>query len=197
MTKLNCLIKASLLTCVVIAGQSYAFNPNGNSTAWRNDNIGGALGEYSSTPPEVMAKTHRIKLTIINNTDLELNGPNAWYNSGRIALGSHWPESIPANGGRVEVDLYENIDTVATGCSGYVNYLWGGQPITFAFSNPFFGTNKLGVGTGGKSVWDNMGDHDYKQFTENFTINDIKLKAVAMATAGGTNLAKVVLSYDD
>ena len=36
--------------------------------------------------------------------------------------------------------------------------------ITIAFSNPVVGTNKLGVGTGGKSVWDNMDNHGYAKF---------------------------------
>jgi hypothetical protein len=34
--------------------------------------------------------------------------------------------------------------------------------MTIAFSNPAAGTNKLGLGKGGKAVWDNMGNHDYQ-----------------------------------
>ena len=39
---------------------------------------------------------------------------------------------------------------VLTGCSGYVAYEMGHTVVTFAFSNPTLGWNKLGVGTAKK-----------------------------------------------
>ena len=197
MNKLNCLIKASLLACVVIAGQTYAFNPNGNSTAWRNDNIGGALDKYNSIPDKPKVKAHVILLTIVNKSGFELRGPFGWFDSGSLADYWKWPQSIPANDGILFVELYEKDNSMFAGCSGYVNYIWKGKTITFAFSNPYYGTNKVGVGTGGKSVWDNMGSHDYKPFTKKFTVDGVKLKAVASATGGNVNEAKIVLSYDN
>ena len=190
MTKLSCLIKASLLTCGVIAGQSYAFNHNGNSTAWRNDNIGWALGD---TADWMKGKEHIILLSVINDTDFELREPFAWFDSGGLADDWEWPQSIPAEGGLLLVAAYEKDNSVMTGCSGYVNYTLNGKTITFAFSNPFFGTNKVGAGIGGKSVWDNMGDHDYNSFREEFTVDGIRYAAVFKSTGGFINLAEIRL----
>ena len=196
MKKINHFIKIFLLTCVVIAGQAYAFSSDGNSTAWRNDNIDSALNEYNVTLNEPEAK-HAVELTVVNKTGIKLYGPSAWLESGQLAPAWFWPQSIPANGGRLYVELYEKDFRAGTGCSGYVNYTLNGGYITFAFSNPYYGTNKVGVGTGGKSVWNNMGNHGYKPFTKKFTVDGVKLKAVASATGGTHNKATIVLSYDN
>jgi len=52
-----------------------------------------------------------------------------------------------------DVLSYE-LDWLMAGCSGYVTYRMFDTNITIAFSNPTVGGNKLGVGTGGKRVWD-------------------------------------------
>ncbi|MCF1458284.1 MAG: hypothetical protein LPH21_12230 [Shewanella sp.] len=203
MNRLIFFIKTSLFACVVIASQTYAsdtninINTNINSTAWRSDNIGGFLDEYGPTPPEAMIKIQKVEMTITNNTGFELTGPVAWFDSGRLGDGMEWPSSIDAYGGQAKVELYEKDGAVFAGCSGYVNYFWGGKGIiTFAFSNPFIGSNKVGVGVGGKSVWDNMDDHGYKEFTVKFKVNDLKLKAVCSCTGGDINNVKIDL-YND
>ena len=194
MNRLNCFIKTFLLTCVVIACKTYAFDINNTA----NDNIDGSLDKYNSTPPEAMVKIHNIVLTIENNTDQDLVKPVEWFNSGRLGDGWEWPKSIPAHGGKAKVELTER-DWAFNGCSGYVDYTWGYGPgnITFSFSNPDIGTNKVDVGVGGMNVWYHMSDHGYKEFTEKFQVNGIKLKAVCSATPGAVNKARVVLSNDD
>lgn len=140
-----------------------------------------------------MAKSHVIILSITNNTGFELLNPSSWFDSGRLADGWSWPTSIPGNGAETKVECYER-DWALAGCSGYVTYNWQSGSITFAFSNPDMGKNKVGVGTGGKSVWDNMDSHDYNQFTEKFTVTNVALTAVCSCTGGDTNMAKVTLS---
>ena len=92
-----------------------------------------------------------------------------WYDSGRLADDFSWPKSIP-NEDHETILSYEK-DWSWAGCSGYVTYEMGGVQVTIAFSNPSVGSNKLGVGTNGKGVWDDMDDQDYKQFVVPITIN--------------------------
>ena len=178
MNKLNCLIKTSLLTCAVIGSQAHA------------------LDRYDSDfPPKALVKAHKIILSITNKTEFELSTPFAWFDSGRLGDGWSWPTVIPGNGAEAKVELYEK-DNTGEGCSGYVNYTWHSGMITIAFSNPAFGTNKVGVGTEGMSVWKNMSNHNYEHFTETFAVKGIKLKAVVTATSGNVNQATVVLTND-
>ncbi|MCF1428654.1 MAG: hypothetical protein LPH19_12065, partial [Shewanella sp.] len=69
--------------------------------------------------------------------------------------------------------------------------------IVFAFSNPYYGTNKVGVGVDGMSVWKNMSNHKYEHFTETFTVKGIKLKAVCSCTGGDLNNVKIILNKDN
>ncbi|MCF1459673.1 MAG: hypothetical protein LPH21_19625, partial [Shewanella sp.] len=138
MNKLNCFIKTSLLTCVVIGSQAHALE-----------------GYSSNSPPKALVKTHKIILSITNNTGSELSNPFAWFDSGRLGDGWSWPTKIPGNGAETKVELYEK-DNSSTGCSGWVRYNWLLGTIVFAFSNPYYGTNKVGVGVDGMSVWKNM-----------------------------------------
>ncbi|MCF1428653.1 MAG: hypothetical protein LPH19_12060 [Shewanella sp.] len=178
MNKLNCFIKTSLLTCVVIGSQAHALE-----------------GYSSNSPPNALVKTHKIILSITNNTKFELSNPAAWFDSGRLGDGWFWPTEIPGNGAEAKVELYEK-DNTLEGCSGYVNYTWHSGMITIAFSNPYWGTNKVGVGTEGKSVWEFMAKYGYKPYTKKFTVDGIKLKTVIKATAGDVNQATVVLTND-
>ncbi len=63
--------------------------------------------------------------------------------------------------------------------------------ITFGFSNPSSGKNKLGVGIGGKAVWDEMSFHDYKEFTVQIPVCSVTLRFVCKCTGSTTNHATV------
>lgn len=107
--------------------------------------------------------------------------------------GSSWPEII-SNGDQADVRCSELSGSVL-GCSGYVTYTMGGSEVTIAFSNPEVGTNKLGVGTDGEDVWENMTSHDYQPFEIKITLNDgTKLTCDCKCSGGGTNECKVVIS---
>ena len=77
------------------------------------------------------------------------------------------------------------------GCSGYVVYEMGGSEITIAFANPSAGRNKLGVGTTGKIVWDDMSSHDYDEFYELITIADRKFMFHCQCTGSSTNVCTI------
>ena len=80
----------------------------------------------------------------------------------------------------------------------YVTYTIGGTDLTIAFSNPSAGTNKLGVGTTGKDVWDNMSNHDYGPFTVKITLHDkTKLAIECQCSGGETNSCTVKIEVDN
>ena len=137
-----------------------------------------------------------------NNLVKIYNGPNSsdmtykgdWFDSGRVADGYSWPETIKPDE-QSDVLCYEK-DWALTGCSGYVTYRMFDTDITIAFSNPDVGTNKLGVGTNGKGVWDNMENHDYKPFTINIdsSTGKAKLQFDCQCTGGTTNICTVKIT---
>lgn len=88
-----------------------------------------------------------------------------WYYSGRLADSFSWPLKIYP--GEESIVLSYERNWSWAGCSGYVTYNIYDTDITIGFSNPaFFDNNTLGVGTGGKEVWENMDNHGYDEFTE-------------------------------
>ena len=109
-----------------------------------------------------MAKHHNVIVKIINNTRFDMRYSASWYDSGRVADYSSWPQTIRSHE-TIEVHNYER-DWALAGCSGYVTYVVDGTDVTIGFSNPSSGSNKLGVGTEGKCVWDHMSSHSYQQF---------------------------------
>lgn len=139
-----------------------------------------------------MVKDHNVKLEIRNNSGFDMTYKGDWYDSGRLADTYSWPKSIPS-GDHATILSYES-DWSAAGCSGYVTYAMGGEQVTIAFSNPSVGTNKLGVGTNGKGVWDHMGDHDYQPFVVQITINGARLNFNCKCTGSSTNTATVDIS---
>ncbi len=137
-----------------------------------------------------MAKSHVVKLTITNKSGVDLNFVGDWFDSGRVADGYSWPKTI-ANGDHQTIECYEK-DWSMAGCSGYCTYnMAGGTEVTIAFSNPVSGTNKLGVGTSGKTVWDDMSNHDYDPFVEEFTANGKNYYANCQCSGGDVNSATV------
>ena len=143
-----------------------------------------------------MGKNHSVVLTITNKSGDDMIYKANWFDSGRLSNGFGWPEKIP-NGGANEISCYER-DGSAAGCSGFVTYTMGGTDLTIAFSNPSVGSNKLGVGTTGGGVWDNMSSHDYGPFTVNITLCDTtKLAIVCQCSGGNTNSCTVKIEVDE
>ena len=138
-----------------------------------------------------MVKEHNCIIRISNGTKSVFNYVRDWYDSGRLADGYSWPNEIQPSH-ETNILSYEK-DWSWAGCSGYVTYRMYDTEITFAFSNPASGTNKLGVGTGGKSVWDNMENHDYNQFTVKVDASGGKaiLQFDCHCTGGSTNICTV------
>ena len=120
-----------------------------------------------------MVKVHNVLVKISNKSGFDMTYKDDLYDSGRVANGYSWPKSIP-NGDHQDVLSYEK-DNSWAGCSGYVTYDMGGVDVTVAFSNPSSGSNKLGVGTNGKGVWDGMNNHDYEPFVVQITVDGVRL----------------------
>lgn len=133
-----------------------------------------------------MVKEHNVRVTIVNKSGLPLTYKAAWYDSGRLADTYEWPNMEGHD--KADILNYERDNSLA-GCSGYVQYEIGGVLIAFGFSNPVWGWNKLGVGTGGMEVWDNMTDRDYKPFVEKIKVNkgNVELNFNCQCTGGTTN----------
>lgn len=134
---------------------------------------------------------HVVQLTINNDTGKELTYQSDWFDSGGLSGNSQFPKSI----GATPITVKMQKTSGPKGCSGYVNYLIDGKTITFAFSNPSVGTNKLGVGNNGKGVWDDMGSHDYEPFSERFEIDNAICVADCICTGGDLNQANVTLTF--
>ncbi len=141
-----------------------------------------------------MVKEHNIKLTINNESRFEMTKVGDWFDSGRLADTYNWPQTI-AEGDKAVTLCYES-DWSLAGCSGYVQYSMNGTDVTIAFSNPAVGTNKLGVGTNGKSVYEGMSDGDYKQFSIRCKVGDSAVYFNCQCSGGDTNVATVTV-HDD
>lgn len=142
-----------------------------------------------------MVKTHNCLVKINNGTGSDFTYERDWYDSGRLADEEHWPATIKPTQ-ETNVLNYEP-DWSLEGCSGYVTYTMYDTEITIAFSNPSAGRNKLGVGTGGKRVWDDMENHSYEEFTVDIGCNDswkTTLRFNCKCTGGTTNKCTVNVS---
>ena len=131
-----------------------------------------------------MVKSHNVKLNIKSPPGCDMMYVGYWFDSGRVADGFNWPRVISDSNPGV-ILCYENGNSPG-GCSGYVTYKMGGTNITIAFSNPSFGTNKLGVGINGKGVWNDMGNHNYAPFWVDITLADKKVITFDCNCTGGT-----------
>jgi len=136
-----------------------------------------------------MVKDHNVKLSINNHSGFEMTYAGDWFDHGRLANSFKWPRTISNDDHRL-ILCYER-DWSLAGCSGYVQYKMSGTVITIGFSNPTFGTNKLGVGTTGKGVWDDMGNHSYQPFVIKIQIDGKELNFNCQCTGGTTNVAEV------
>ena len=120
-----------------------------------------------------MVKIHNVRLIV----------------DGRPADSYNWPKTVE-NGEKLDILCYGR-DWAVAGCSGYVVYKMNDTEITFAFSNPSVGTNKLGVGTSGRDVWDNMTSNNYAPFNHSIKVGKILLKFECKCTGEKLNLATV------
>ena len=140
-----------------------------------------------------MPKSHNVRVKIVNKSGLPMTYKTSWYGSGRLADSYQWP--YIGDNDHADVLNYE-VDYSLAGCSGYVQYEIGGTLISFAFSNPVMGWNKIGVGKGGMEVWNNMTDHNYDPFTETIQVNQdgITLNFNCQCTGGSTNTCTISIS---
>jgi hypothetical protein len=121
-----------------------------------------------------MVKSNNVRLIIDNQSGIPMIYEGDWFDHGRLADSYHdWSNEIK-NEDKMDRLCYE-VDYSWAGCSGYVQYKMSKTVVTFAFSNPFWGTNKLGVGTSGKAVWDSIPDHNHSSFHEKLFIGDVEL----------------------
>ena len=116
-----------------------------------------------------------------------------WYVHGRLADGFSWAKTIKPGHEELNGVLSYERDGSWVGCSGYVTYKLFDTDITIAFSNPSVGTNKLGVGTGGKAVWDNMNNENYNWFTVNVVAKngEVNVQLDCRCTTGSINTCTV------
>ncbi len=143
-----------------------------------------------------MAKTHVIYLLVTNSSGYDMTYSSCTFDSGRLADSWNWLQTIRADGNQYRIaECYEK-DWSFAGCSGYVNYTLNSQIVTIGFSNPVMGTNKLGIGTTGKSVYDKMDDHNYATFTVNLTISGETMTATCLCTSGDVNTCTVSISVN-
>ena len=144
-----------------------------------------------------MGKKHSVILTITNKSGHNMTYTTDWFYSGRVSNGFNWPQRIPNGAVDVKVPCYERDGSMA-GCSGYVTYDLFGTDITIAFSNPAVGNNTLGVGTTGKSMWEEKGCQNYGPFEVNITLHDgTKLLVRCDCSGGETNLCNVQIEVDE
>lgn len=114
-----------------------------------------------------------------------------WYHNGRLADTYKWPDVLKSND-KMDILSYEKDGSLA-GCSGFTNYSINKDTmVTFAFSNPSIGLNKLEVGIGGRSVWDNMGNQNYDYFQRTIAVaGSESVKFQCRCTGSTTNHATV------
>ena len=135
-------------------------------------------------------KTHNCQVKIENKTMFLMTYVREWYDSGRVAYGCTWTDVAP--GGSLVVNNYERDSSMLTGCSGYVTYRMIDTEFSIAFSNPYIGTNKLGVGLDGQKTWDNMSNHNYEPFVEDVDLGrGQKLLCICQCTGGDVNKCSV------
>ena len=138
----------------------------------------------------IMVKTHNCRVKIENKTMFDMTYVREWYDSGRVADGFAWTDVAP--GGHLIVNNYERDSSLLTGCSGYVTYQMIDTEFSIAFSNPYMGTNKLGVGLDGKSTWDDMSNHNYERFVEDVDLGrGVRLLCICQCTGGDENKCSV------
>ena len=128
---------------------------------------------------------------------MDMNFCRSWFDRGRIADGFDWPHVI-RNGDHSKILCYER-DLPLVDCSGLVTFEINTTEVTIAFSNPVIGYSKLGVGTGptgnGRSVWEDMTDHDYRNFNVKLNVPGRRLIVYCSCTGGGTNICKVEIEH--
>ena len=139
-----------------------------------------------------MVKQHNVRLNVENDSGITMQYSSDWFDSGRVADGYTWPSTV-GSGEKLDVLCYEK-DWALAGCSGTVTYKMNDTEVTFGFSNPSSGTNKLGVGTSGQAVWENMENHDYSEFDVVILVGVTPLRCHCKCSGGTTNVATVKIA---
>lgn len=136
---------------------------------------------------------HDIQLTLTNNSGMDWIFEKFWFQIGRLAPGSSWPETI-LSGDQHTIKAVGIPEGILGSCSGFVEYAIGGQIATFAFSNPLKGDNKLGVGMGDPNyIWENMGNHDYQPYVLSIEIDGKPFNVMTQCSGGSINYAGVTI----
>lgn len=131
-----------------------------------------------------------VEVEIENHSGRTLLFRRDWYNHGYVEEPG-WPEGI-RNGEKVKVKSVGRMLS-AFGVSGLVTYeVEGtGTPLTIAFSCPSLGTNKVGAGTGGMRVWDEMTNNEYDLEASLVQAGSCKLNVAFQSCSGIAAMAQV------
>lgn len=140
-----------------------------------------------------MSKSHIINLSIMNATGQSMTFNGAWFQTGGLADGNSWPETLSPGGGSF-VRCCESSCSLA-GCSGWVSYIYEGTPLYLSFSNPVAGLNGIDIGTD-TAVWDRMTGHSLPAQRE-FDISGTWLRVDMIGSAGTFNNAHWHLTTPD
>ncbi|GAC93594.1 dipeptidyl-peptidase 5 [Pseudozyma hubeiensis SY62] len=143
---------------------------------------------FAVSTPLKMTKTHKVEVTIVNNSDYELHFKEDKFEHGRLADGANWSKVISSRQ-TVTTLCYER-DWALSGCSGWVTYTTADNqsPICFSFSNPAAGENGIDVGHD-NGIWDTMTSH---YITVTRTVHQTKESCYYVrmkSTSGDTNKA--------
>jgi hypothetical protein len=139
-----------------------------------------------------MVKSNNVRLIINNKSGISMEFKEVLFYHGRLAESYRWDDKIE-HGDTMDILCYE-FDYSWNGCSGFVQYSMGEDKVDFAFSNPFWGTNKLEAGHPHNGVWDNMRHHEYTAFDTVLKIEGLPLNFTCKSTPGTTNVATVCIT---
>lgn len=136
-----------------------------------------------------MTKTRKVRVLLINQSQWDMLYKNTQYTSGRAADGNDW---TTVRRGEIGDFVSCEGDNSQAGCTGCVTYDIGGTEVGIAFTCHEV-TNRLGVGVGGDTAWNNMNEHDYEEFTEQIeeSSGSISLTFTCQCTAGPVNVCVV------
>lgn len=135
-----------------------------------------------------MAASHEVLFVISNATAITMKYISHTFDSGRLDESEQWPNQITPDGNPNKIICVDKNNALA-GVSGSVTYAFRGVQITIGFSNPFWGTNKYSVVTGGhKDAINALDDYGYGSHTTELTIDEhVKIKVIGSVTKGDVN----------
>lgn len=129
---------------------------------------------------------NRVNLRVINQTPYDMQYTSDWFDSGQWL--TDVVNTIPAGSDMI---LYFIGDP---GVSGTVTYNINGNAMTLGFSNPEYGSNKVGIGNDGHKVWENMHSHYENPAIYKWGFNGFPLQAEISNSSGECSQALIILS---